>query len=291
MTLDRVTQTLYTGSYDGVVCGRDLSGNNDASRLTVGGKAQLNGAVHNGQVAALAVVHGGLVSVGWDDKMRFASIESGVGAYHTEVALDGQPRGIATCLASTDLVVVVTMAGVALYRGAQKVGEMTKAELGFEPTCAALYNEEEVVIGGADFKTHIYALSNLVFSPVKVIETRSAVTALAYHPTGECLAIGDAGRQIELHHRGTWEVRSKGKWVHHTSRISCLAWSPEGKYLASGSVDESIYIWNATNENARKQIALAHSGGVSGLDWLAEGKLVSTGSDCAVVTWNIPAFE
>jgi WD40 repeat protein len=39
------------------------------------------------------------------------------------------------------------------------------------------------------------------------------------------------------------------------------------------------------------QIPFTHTGGVSGLAWLADGKLVSTGNDGAVVTWNVPPVE
>lgn len=294
LAIDRATQSLFTGSYDGVVTKRSLVGAPDALRVKGTDKASISGAAHGNKVVGMAVVQGGLVSVGWDDKIRFSSIEDGTAAYHTDLDLAGQPIALASCIATTDLVLVVSNADVALFRGTSKVSSLSVAELGFAPTCGALLNETQVAIGGADFKTHIYALEGGVFTnstAVAVLETRSAVSALAYSPSGDALAIGDDGRQVELYDTATWEARVKGKWVFHTSKITTLAWSPEGKYLASGSLDENIYIWSAANPATKLQIPFTHMGGVTGLEWLAEGKLVSGGNDSAVVTWNVPAFE
>jgi len=292
LAVDRDAQAVFTGSYDGVVCKRTISTENcDCTRVTGQDAKQMSGASHTGKIVGIAVVQGGLVSAGWDDKLRFSTTDA-TAAYHTHVDLNGQPNCLATCTTTTDLLLVVTNSEVALYRGASKVSSISVAELGFAPTCGALLNEEEVAIGGADFKTHIYALQNLVFTPVCSIDTRSAVSAVSYSPTGECLAIGDEGRQVELYARGSWEAVVKGKWVYHTSRITCLSWSPEGKYLASGSLDENVFVWNPNPAKHSESVHLAftHTGGALAVGWLAEGKLVSAGSDGATVTWNVPAF-
>ena len=142
-------------------------------------------------------------------------------------------------------------------------------------------------VGGDDMKTHIYSITDNACTEVTTIETRSAVSCVSYNPSGEFLAIGDSGRQVEVYERSTWIAKVKGKWVFHTSRITCLAWAPKGKYLASGSLDESIFLWNLDEVRSKIQYQFAHAGGVTGVNWLDDQKLVSTGNDHAIVEWNI----
>ena len=136
-------------------------------------------------------------------------------------------------------------------------------------------------------KTHIYSITNDTCTEVAVIETRSAVSCVAYNPSGEFLAIGDNGRQVEVYERSTWSAKVKGRWVFHTSKITCLAWAPNGKFLASGSFDESIFIWNLDSIGSKRQYQFAHAGGVTGVNWADDQKLFSTGNDHAIVEWNV----
>jgi WD40 repeat protein len=80
----------------------------------------------------------------------------------------------------------------------------------------------------------------------------------------------------------------KGKWVFHTSRVTALAWSPSGSHLASGSLDENIFVWSLSNPANKLQLAYAHTGGVTSLAWAEEKQLISGGNDHTIVSWRIP---
>lgn len=284
MTLDARTQTLYSGSYDGAVISRTLRDNFDAMKFVGGDKRSVCNAIHNGKMVGLTLVGDSLVSVGWDDKIRWASVATR--QYHSEDALNGQPVGISRS-PDSELVVVVTNAEVAFYRGTSKIGVHPVSSLAYSPTCVAMASDNEVAIGGSDNKTHIYSVAGTTLTEVTAIETRSPVSALAYSPARDALAIGDNGRQVEVFERGSWSARIRGRWVNHTSKITVLAWSPNGNRLASGSLDENIYIWNFANPTAFVQIPFSHPGGVTGLDWLDDQRLVSVGNDHTTVTWKI----
>jgi len=55
--------------------------------------------------------------------------------------------------------------------------------------------------------------------------------------------------------RGTWETKVSGKWVFHSSGVKSIAWSPSSTFVASGSYDQSIFLWNL-NKPMKKQVCL-----------------------------------
>jgi WD40 repeat protein len=294
MTYNRENNTLYSGSFDGVVVARQLEGNYEAMKLCGGDKKSLSNAIHNGKCVGIAILSSSqqynIVSVGWDDKIRWGNTSSN--QYSAEETLNGQPVALGNAPHS-DLVVVLTNAEIVFYRSSTKVSSIANSTLSYVPTCCSMINENEIAIGGNDNRTHIYSLSSSYeLKENQVIETRSPVSALSFSPSGNFLAIGDTGRQVEVYEKNgsTWNARIKGKWVNHTSRITCLSWSANSDRLASGSLDENIYIWSLTNKpnTFTYQIPFSHSGGLSGLQWMNDSQLVSVGNDHTTVTWKIP---
>lgn len=57
-------------------------------------------------------------------------------------------------------------------------------------------------MGGSDNKVHIFRIDaqgdGFAFSEVTTLAGSAAVTALAYSPAGDKLAVGDVGRQVEV---------------------------------------------------------------------------------------------
>ena len=65
----------------------------------------------------------------------------------------------------------------------------------------------------------------------------------------------------------------------HNGDVLDLSWSPDQKYLASCSVDNSIIIWNAKNLPQKFTIISGHRGLVKGLAWDPVGKYIASQSD------------
>jgi WD repeat-containing protein 1 (actin-interacting protein 1) len=279
-------KTLYTGSFDGVVCAHNLNYEGISSTKVAGvDKKTLCSYAHNGKVAGLAVnTAGDLLSIGWDDTVRFADVNAH--AYTANAhSLAKQPCAIATG-SKSGLTVVVTNATIELFRG---TSHLSSTPAPFQPTCVSIsVCEGEIAVGCQDSKTRIFKVTDSTVSEIAAIETRTAVSCVAYSPLGDVLAIGDAGRQIEVYVRGTWAAEIKGKWVFHTSKVNCLCWSPSGAFLLSGSQDESLIVWSRAVPGKKLQLSYAHMGGVTGVAFLSEDRLVSVGSDHVIATWKIP---
>ena len=110
MTLDAATATLYTGSFDGVVCTRNLLTGVAQKLNSPEKRKEIAGAVHGGKLVGISFGSDELISVGWDDFLRFADPRTNV--YHDGVSLNGQPTGLATSTLAPGLVAVVSVDSV-----------------------------------------------------------------------------------------------------------------------------------------------------------------------------------
>jgi len=82
----------------------------------------------------------------------------------------------------------------------------------------------------------------------------------------------------------------------HAGRVTAVAWSPDGKYIASGGDDHTIQVWNALT-GTRLLISQGHSGGVPAVAWSPDSTLIASASagpsisgapasDNTVQVWN-----
>ncbi|SRR6266487_1657074 len=78
----------------------------------------------------------------------------------------------------------------------------------------------------------------------------------------------------------------------HTDAVLAVAWSPDGQYIASGSADETVHVWDPWNGN-RLFKYVSHSpygGNVNTVAWSPDSKRVASGYayySGAVEVWNV----
>jgi WD40 repeat protein len=64
-----------------------------------------------------------------------------------------------------------------------------------------------------------------------------------------------------------------------------VAWSPDGKRIASGSTDHTVQIWNAT-DGSNVFTYQGHAHAVFSVAWSPDGKRIASGSfDHTVQVW------
>lgn len=73
---------------------------------------------------------------------------------------------------------------------------------------------------------------------------------------------------------------------NHAGWIGRIAWSPDGRLLASGSDDRTICIWNPT-EGALVRVLKGHSDTVFSVAWSPDGSMLASSSDDeTVIIWD-----
>ena len=71
----------------------------------------------------------------------------------------------------------------------------------------------------------------------------------------------------------------------HTSGVYSVAWSPDGKTLASGSGDGTIILWKADSGEKLRTLE-GHTRGVRSVAWSPDGKTLASGSyDNTIILW------
>lgn len=113
------------------------------------------------------------------------------------------------------------------------------------------------------------------------------VSVMRFSADGGILAAGDLNGVIRL-----WDRASGWKCISaiqaHGAPILAAAFSPEGHWLATGSEDETIKLWEVRTGRLL-DIFRGHEMGVWGLAFSREGKQLASGSqDQTIKIWQIP---
>ncbi|TQV99713.1 will die slowly protein [Cordyceps javanica] len=124
----------------------------------------------------------------------------------------------------------------------------------------------------------------------------AGVSCVAWAPDSNTLASGSDDKAIRLWDRVTGRPKSTARKSlagggggadmaplrGHHNYVHCLAFSPKGNIIASGSYDEAVFLWDVRAGRLMRSLP-AHSDPVSGIDFSPDGTLVASCSTDAFV--------
>ncbi|MBL9139130.1 MAG: protein kinase [Verrucomicrobiales bacterium] len=80
-------------------------------------------------------------------------------------------------------------------------------------------------------------------------------------------------------------------WSGHKDRIERLEFSPDGKWIASGSLDGAVKLWDTEGRALRFELS-GHTAAISAMAFSPDGQRLATGGwDQRILVWNVATGE
>ena len=141
--------------------------------------------------------------------------------------------------------------------------------------------------GGSEGGTQIWEATEAGFQKTTLIPAPGQVGSLAFSPNDNLLAIGSI--EIVL-----WDLAKNATAVTlrgHSQKVRVLAWHPDGRWLASGSDDGTVIIWDTQKQTAVQTLTQHQQDDgtdyILGLAWSPDGAwLASAGFDNNIRLWD-----
>jgi cytochrome c len=148
------------------------------------------------------------------------------------------------------------------------------------PVSALAASEDRVLSGAFDTRAIVWDRERAV--AVSVLRLHEGnVTATAFLPDGGYATGGQDGRVALWAAEG---ITPRQVTLEHQAPIAGLALSPDGATLAAGGWDGRLQFLDLQAGDV--SVIEAHQGMVTGLGYLADGRLASVGTDLRLVIWE-----
>jgi serine/threonine protein kinase len=178
-----------------------------------------------------------------------------------------------------------------------KAAPLTGTNIDDSIRTAAVSGKRQGLVGGLDGKLFLIEWNEKI-KPKPLVGHREAVLCSVFSPSGDLAATGGGGvLKVGALQAGQenivclWDVGGaalKWKGDGHAWPVVCVAFSPDGRFLASGSSDGEVRVW-AVEDGRLVTTLKGHTGRILGLAFAADGKLLWSGAtDRTLRQWRLP---
>lgn len=132
---------------------------------------------------------------------------------------------------------------------------------------------------------------------VLVIRNKQVVhkTAVKYQASSVALsadetkvAVGGKDNNVYIYSLSGDKLTETASLKGHRGPLSSIAYSPDGKYLATGDHNRELLIWDASSNAVKANGLVFHTGRINSVAWSPDSKHVVTGGlDGAVYVWDV----
>ncbi|EEB08238.1 actin cortical patch component Aip1 [Schizosaccharomyces japonicus yFS275] len=143
---------------------------------------------------------------------------------------------------------------------------------GFQPVGLCEVNKAIVLVTVAD----IQILRN--FKRLATAKTVYQPSAIAAHPTKHEFSIGGSDSVVYVHSLENDEICETTKCKESQHPITCLSYSPDGKYLACGDSSGKVVLYDANTYELITSRWAFHTGRIASMAWHPDCKHLATAS-------------
>lgn len=112
------------------------------------------------------------------------------------------------------------------------------------------------------------------------------LSIVAWLPSGKHFAFCSSWDERCVDVRGAGLFGEVCSYKGHSQRVTALAWSPDGQWIASGSEDQTAHVWRAMSGQPLC-IYTGHAGRIWSVAWSQDGqRIVSASDDGTVQVWS-----